>query len=214
MCYSLRLSALSLSVGLLGCYLLVRLAPPKYRAISKAIALFFAFVYLMQLIEMMMWTDQECNNGLNRIASSLGPLLNHLQPVVLLVAATAFLPSARIIPQSLVYFANAAYVFYVIYMYGKYVSVGSAGNGHEFCTRPNAEGHLDWPWKHYFEYGFYFFMMILNAVNYYQNPQLMIALVVSFALLYVSGTQFTKNIGEFWCLMVVSVPYVILAWQS
>jgi hypothetical protein len=161
----------------------------------------------MQLIEMAMWTDQSCTSGLNYIATTIGPLLNHFQPVVLLLVAMYFIPSAGLIPTSVIYALNVAYIIYTIYMYGKYVTASSK---HKLCTRTNREGHLDWPWKHYFVYAIYLAMMVINAANYYENKFLMIALVVSFGLLYASILNYSKNVGEFWCLMVVSVPYIIL----
>ena len=161
MCYSLELSAVSLTVGLLGCFLLIRYSPRQYLNTNKAISFFFAFVYLMQLIEMMLWADQSCNNGLNRIASSLGPLLNHFQPVVLLYFAIQYLPSANIITPSIVYIVNAIYTIYVIYMYGKYCIDEKK---HHFCTRTNSDGHLDWPWKNYFAYEFYLLIMIMCII--------------------------------------------------
>jgi hypothetical protein len=210
MCYSLRLSALSLTVGLLGCFLLIRYSPAKFANSNKAIAIFFAFVYLMQLVEMAMWADQSCSSGLNRIASSLGPLFNHLQPVVLLALAINYMPSAGLIPMPAIYLLNFAYLAYVFYKYGEYVVNGGK---HKFCTRPNREGHLDWPWKYTFIYGFYFAIMLINSANYYNNKYLMLALVLSFGLLYLSATKFKKNVGELWCLLVVSVPYFILLVQ-
>jgi hypothetical protein len=211
MCYSLRLSALSLTVGLLGCYLLIRYSSISFANTNKAIGIFFAFVFLMQLIEMMMWSDQSCKSGLNRIASLLGPLFNHLQPVILLLLAIYYIPSANVIPNSILYLLNFLYVFYVVVMYGKYVK---DERKHGFCTRTNSEGHLDWLWKRYFNYTFYFAILIINAINYYKNGYLMVALIASFGLLYLSTTNFKKNIGEGWCISVVSVPYIILVMQK
>jgi hypothetical protein len=210
MCYSLELSSISLTVGLLGCYLLVRYSRQKYTNTNKAIAIFFAFVYLMQLIELMLWADTKCTNGLNRIASSIGPLLNHFQPVILLIVSTVYLKSANVINQSFVYSVNVIYSIYTVYMYGKYIADEQK---HGICTGINAEGHLDWPWKNYFQYVFYLLLIVFNVINYYNNGYLVISLIVSFGLLYISSTNYKKNVGEFWCLMVVSVPYLILLLQ-
>ena len=50
----------------------------------KVIGLIFIFFSLMQGIEYLLWSHQECDEY-NKMISTLGMVLNHLQPIVLFI---------------------------------------------------------------------------------------------------------------------------------
>jgi len=176
---------------------------------NKAIGYFFLFVTLMQLVEYFLWIDINCINGFNKTWALLGPILNHLQPIVLLVVTTAFLEPANLISPSIVIPANILYLIYCGYQYVKYIS-----NKSNLCVKTNECEHLDWTWKIDFNYIFYFAISFINVANFYTNKNLMVSFGISYMLLIVSIFGFNKNVGEFWCLMVTGVPLINLFMEN
>lgn len=209
MCYSKDLSLASLSVGIIASLSLIYFGNKKSSSTNKAIGYFFLFVSLMQLVEYFLWIDIDCVNGFNKIGALLGPILNHLQPVILLVLANLYLNPTNILGPEIVIPANALYLFYVGYEYYKYVSESS-----NLCIKTNACDHLDWTWKKDFNYTFYFAINLINIANFYNNTNIMISIGISYLLLIISIFNFNKNIGEFWCLMVTGVPFINLFLQN
>lgn len=205
MCFSAELSMASLSFGIFSSLMLINFGSNKSKSTNKAIGYFFLFVSLMQLVEFFLWIDIDCVNGFNKIGSLLGPILNHLQPVVLLILATIFLEPANLISQNIVIPANIIYLIYCYYEYIKYLQ-----DDKNFCVRTNECEHLDWTWKKNFNYLFYFIISFINIANFYTNINLIISFSVSYLLLLYSIFEFNKNIGEFWCLMVTGIPLLNL----
>lgn len=209
MCYSADLSLASLSFGIFASLMLINFGSKQSIQTNKAIGYFFLFVSLMQLVEYFLWIDIYCVNGFNKVGSLLGPILNHLQPVVLLIIASTLLESNNLISPSIVIPANILYLIYCGYKYVKYVSDES-----NYCVKTNDRDHLDWTWKKNFNYIFYFAISFINIANFYTNTNLMVTFGISYILLIVSIFGFNKNVGEFWCLMVTGVPLINLLMEN
>lgn len=209
MCYSADLSLASLSFGIFASLMLINFGSKQSIQTNKAIGYFFLFVSLMQLVEYFLWIDIDCVNGFNKAGSLLGPILNHLQPVVLLIIASTLLEPNNLISPSIVIPANILYLIYCGYQYVKYVSDES-----NFCVKTNDREHLDWTWKKNFNYLFYFAISFINIANFYTNTNLMVSFGISYILLIVSIFGFNKNVGEFWCLMVTGVPLINLLMEN
>lgn len=209
MCYSKDLSITSLSFGIIASLSLIYFGNSQSSSTNKAIGYFFLFVTLMQLVEYFLWIDIDCVNGLNKIGSLIGPILNHLQPLVLLVLATFYLQPANLISPNIVIPTNILYLIYVGYQYYKYISSQS-----NLCVKTNNFGHLDWTWKKDFNYTFYFAISFINVANYYTNTNLMVSFGLSYLLLIASIFNFNENIGEFWCLMVTGIPFINLFMEN
>jgi hypothetical protein len=209
MCYSADLSLTSLSFGIFSSLMLINFGSSQSTNTNKAIGYFFLFVTLMQLVEYFLWIDIDCVNSFNKLGSLLGPILNHLQPVVLLIIATTFLNPTNLISQSVIIPSNILYLIYCVYQYIKYVS-----NESNLCVKTNDCEHLNWTWKKDFNYLFYFAISFINVANFYTNTNLMVSFGVSYLLLIVSIFGFNKNVGEFWCLMVTGVPLINLFMEN
>lgn len=209
MCYSDELSLTSLSFGLFASLILIGYGNKESENTNKAIGYFFLFVTLMQLVEYFLWIDQKCINGYNYVGAVVGPILNNLQPVVMLILARMYLESSKIISDQALLLANGLYIMYMVYKYIEYVSDES-----NLCVETNDEGHLNWTWKKDFNYLFYFILNFINAANYYENSNFMIVFIISYLLWILSLFNFHKNVGEFWCLMVTGVPLVALFMQK
>jgi len=209
MCYSKDLSLLSFIFGITSGILLIKLGNIESKNTNIAIASFFIFVSLMQLIEYLMWSDLKCDNGSNKIASQFGPILNHLQPIMLLIICFIYLKSNNLISNNLLLFTNLTYFIYMGYKYFNFVK-----NPENLCTGVNQEGHLSWNWIKDFNYNFYHILVFINLINYSSNKNLITSMVVSYIMFFISYYKFNKNIGEFWCLMVTGIPLVNLSMQK
>lgn len=209
MCWSKDLSLSSLMFGISASLALIYLGNKQSSNTNKAIGYFFLFVTLMQLVEYFLWIDIDCTNGFNKIGSLLGPILNHLQPVVLLILASLYLEPTNLISPYIVVPSNILYLIYVGVEYYKYIQKES-----NLCVGINSCDHLDWTWKKDFNYVFYFLISFINVANFYSNTNLMVSFGISYLLLIVSIFNFNKNIGEFWCLMVTGIPWINLILQN
>ena len=205
MCYSKNLSLASLACGIIASTSLILFGNKQSASTNKMIGYYFAFVALMQLIEYFLWIDIDCVNGFNKMASILGPILNHLQPIVLVLLSYTYLQPAKVIPVNVVIFANVLYLIYAGHHYYKHVSDSS-----NFCVKTNADGHLDWTWKSNFIYTFFTIINIINIANFYENTNVMVAFVVSYLILVIDMFNFKNNYGELWCFMVTCIPFINL----
>jgi hypothetical protein len=209
MCYSKELSLASLFFGIFSSIVLLLFGNKESFATNKTISIFYFFVSLMQLVEYLLWIDKDCKNGYNKLGAIIGPILNHMQPVVMLYLASQYLVPKKLISDTILIPLNIAYLIYVYYKYTKYLS-----NKDNLCVKTNECNHLDWTWKKDFNYIFYFIISFANVANFYNNKNLMTSFGLSYLLLLVSMMKFQKNIGEFWCLMVTGIPIVNIIMQK
>ena len=209
MCFSKALSMKSFIFGMVGSIMLMLFGNMKYKQSNYVIGLMFIFVSFMQLIEYMIWSDMECNKGLNNFASYIGPLFNHLQPVLLFILTSCIMKSMNIISTEILLFLNGAYLVYTLILYKDHLK--SRVN---LCIGTNESGHLKWTWDQGFNYLFYIVILLINMVNYSYDKNFLLASALIFMSLFTSMMKFNKNVGELWCLMVTGIPYVNIIAQQ
>ena len=208
MCYSSNLSLMSFTFGITTSMILINYGNKSSNNTNKAIGYLFFFVSFMQFVEYLAWSDIKCSSGLNKISAYLGAFINNIQPVLIFILVSYYLESKNIIPYKILLITNILYLIYFVYKYYIYIS------NNNLCLQPNEDGHLVWSWIVNFNYTFYYGLILLNVINYYNNKNLIASLIVTFLLLFISIYQFNKNIGELWCLMVTGVPLVALFMQK
>jgi hypothetical protein len=209
MCYSKNLSLTSFLFGIISSILLIKYGNIESKNTNLAIASFFIFVSLMQFIEYLMWSDIKCENGLNKMASVFGPLLNQLQPIMIVIVSLVFLKSTNVISNNFLIFSNLTYLIYVIYKYLNFIE-----NPNNLCTQTNLDGHLSWKWISNFNYNYYHLIVFINLINYYNNKNFIGAKIITYIMFLISYYKFNNNIGEFWCLMVTGIPLFNLGFQK
>ena len=209
MCYSKELSKTSFIFSIVSGLALIKLGNKKSLNTNKAIGFFFMFVSLMQLIEYFIWKDLDCNKGMNRLASIFGPILNHLQPIVMLGIFNYFTESNGTISKEILLGTNSLYLIYVFNKYKQFLE-----NKNNLCVGLNNENHINWTWKQDFNYGIYIFMSFFNSVNYFHNKNYLLNFILSYTLLAISMLNFKQNIGEFWCLLVTGLPLFNIGLQK
>lgn len=209
MCFSKQLSIKSFLFGLFCGLSLIIFGNKESSKTNKAIGLFFIFVSFMQLIEYFIWKDINIETGFNRLGFILGPIFNHLQPIILFILCTIFIKSSNLIPKKIMIFFIILYFIYIVKKYYDYI----LDNPNQFI-QTNETGHLDWPWKYNFNYTFYFIINLIIIINFYKNKNVFAILIFVNILLFISNNKFKKNIGELWCFMVIGSPLVALFLQK
>jgi len=209
MCYSKKISLISFLFGIITSIGLISFGNKKSFYSNLSIGIFYIFVSFMQLVEYFIWSDILCINGLNKLGSLIGPILNHIQPVIFFILLYIFVKPKIIIPINIIIICNILYILYIIYKYYYYVK-----DKDNLCVGVNNEGHLEWSWKQNYYYIFYFIINFIIIINYYQNTNILISFITSYLFLLISIFKFKKNIGEFWCLMVTGVPLIVLIIQK
>ena len=208
MCFSKKLSMMSFLFGIFSSLMLIIFGNTKSYNANLSIGLFYIYVTSMQLVEYLIWSDLKCKNGLNKIGSLIGPLLNHFQPVILLILVSYYIKSNNIISNKILYCVNIIYIFYIFYVYfGIYMK-------EKLCTGLNKYNHLEWSWKYTFNYYIYYIVVIINIINYLNNKNVLIIIIINIIFHIISYYNFNHNIGEFWCLLVTSVPLILLFIQK
>jgi hypothetical protein len=209
MCYSKQLSIKSFLFGLFCGLILIIYGNKESSEINKVIGLFFIFSSFIQLIEYFLWKDINCKTGLNKLGFILGPIFNHLQPVILFILCSIFIKSSNIIPIEIVISIIILYIIYFIKKYNDYILDNPIQ-----CVKTNETGHLNWPWKKDFNYVFYLLINLLVFINYYKYKNLTITSIFVHILLVISINKFNKNAGELWCYMSTGTPLLALFLQK
>lgn len=207
MCYSVESSKRALIFGILCGLALMGFGDEKYKDVNRTMGCFFIFVSLMQYVEYLIWTDTKCVNGNNKLAGSIGPLLNYLQPAVLFVFILIFLnkqtSNDNMIPITL----NICYVMYILYKYYVYRKKD------KICSYPK-DGHLVWAWINHYDYILYNIVMIFNILYFCTDASSRIALGVSYFYFLISMLKFNEHMPAIWCYTVTSVPLIVLLYQK
>ena len=154
----------------------------------------------MQLTEYLIWSDINCNNGLNKLAGYIGPLLNNLQPSLIYLLYYDELKKNNVINT-----VNIVYIFYNLYKYINFI------NNKNICSGL-LNNHISWSWS-YNSFNFYFIIMILNFYYLKKDDYVKISIILSIISYIVSYKYFKTNLGEFWCLFVVLIPIILLTIQ-
>ena len=132
MCYDAKTSLTTYLISsILSTFLF--LSGDKY---DKTIAVFCLTFGQMQLVEYLMWIDQNCGK-INHYATILGHILLILQPVSVVLTGymygTLNIPSNLLILLIIISFIQLIYVLYINYR-----------NTRQLCSREESSGHLEW----------------------------------------------------------------------
>ena len=208
MCFSKNASIFMFIAAVITQILLVKFGKKEYSKTNLQIAQIFFWVSLMQLIDLSVWMDLDCNGYYNKLGGIIGPILNYMQPIIVFLVIQNFTkPWVNVL--SIIYI-----IIFAIY-YCNYLSKG------EFCSFKNSKGHITWSWYNNISYNFlsklivwcYYIMMLVILVLLWNDKYLMISYIIIILCLIISYKFFYTNIGEIWCFLVVPVPLLILIIQ-
>ncbi len=199
MCISKNLSLVSFTVSIVSSIALLQFGnAPENRVISY----YMIFVGLMQLVDYGAWIDLKCTKGFNRLSSVLGPLLNHIQPLLFLGLAYYYLQSSSIISDKVLVALGIIYGGYMIYKYIQYLNSG------ELCIHTDPLGHLVWQWGNNYNYWGYHLLFLLGIINFYKYNGLLVFYIAAYILYSISIKS------EIWCFLVTGIPFLNLFLQK
>lgn len=205
MCISFEISVVSYIFGLTLFYLIYERG--MYN--DQWIAMFMIFILQIQLLEAVMWKDQECS-GSNQTASMLAYFFTILQPLANYLAmmyTVGYNDTTKYISLAMIPY----YVSTVWYMRENFPS------SNELCTRPADECWLEWKWMKqsiywviWFICGFIPFLALPDKSFNGVFPA--VYLIISFMISFNFGTD-TKYVGKpsIWCFLQILMPILILA---
>jgi len=199
MCISKNLSLFSFSVAIVSSIALLKFGNAPE---NKVISYYMIFVGIMQLVDYGAWIDLECTKGVNRLSSTIGPLLNNIQPIIFLALAYYYLQSSSIINNKLLVALEIIYGGYMIYKYIQYLNIG------DLCIRTDSLGHLIWQWGSNYNYWGYHLLFLFGIINFYKYKGLLVFYIAAYILYNIS----IKN--EIWCFLVTGIPFINLLVQK
>jgi len=202
MCISAEISITAFVLCSLTCIYLYR----RNRINDRWIAIAFLYLGSMQLLEYLMWIDQECS-GLNQIATDLGFIHNILQPI--LSFSLAYLMINKIPKWSYI-----PLILYIIYSLPK---IWAAKEKNQ-CSKPCSEDNIGLSWKYTntddsrivwllfaIALSVPFFLMKNKGHIYFLLIMIIYFISHFIAKNRCSGSIIPSN-GSWWCLMAVFIP--------
>ena len=213
MCYDLNTSVNSSIIGMICSFILYNHnfnQNKLHRKVFKVLALFFAFVTLMQIYDVIFWKSLQENNGktnINFIFTKIAMITNHLQPIVLAYLINTIIP-LNDLSKFTIYFYSVLISVYSIMSFNKI--------SYTIVTEESSPS-LYWEWNNmdrgYLVYGIFLltFCVLSLQLVYPMNMFLLIINLFTFFLARYKYKQ--SNIGRFWCNFAAYVPFVLLIFE-
>jgi hypothetical protein len=230
MCFSSEASLISLITGLTGAFMVFSLGTIP----DKIIGINFSFVSLMQAIDYLLWNHQICDTY-NRVISTAGMILNHMQPIVLGTTILCLNKYLHWKNQLGVLFILLCYLCIIVpYSYEFFT------NEERKCTKKDSDNHLHWNWNYmnYYQAAYATFIATMfllwfyglpmkfvhNSRNWYDihvmmkqqfsgfyiTPSMGMILGISSVTMFYT-TRFlygTNDVGALWCFYSVFLPII------
>jgi len=208
MCFSAEVSIATLIIGLIGSTAVYTLGT----IFDRIVAIFIAYVSLMQGIEWILWNNQSCD-AFHKQISVLGMLLNAGQPIVLGLVALLMSPRAN-------YYK--LYIILIMLLYSIFVSFFFAQYKDNLqCTtpRPN-DPHLVWNWTilPYYYVSWFMYIITVIFISLLGMPTLNRGILFAGATTASMITSILvyprQNMGAMWCFFAVFTPIIYYAYRT
>jgi hypothetical protein len=203
MCYDIVASKRASIIGLASSFLLYNFTNTNE---FKGLALFFAFVTLMQVYDWIFWLNQE-KNAINYLFTKIAMISNHLQPIML-ACIIVFYIGKNLDNESLT--ALCAYgivaLIYSIYIFDKI--------DYTLVTEKSSPS-LYWQWNNFKHSSvvYAFFLLALSIISYnsFSFPLNYIMTFINIATFFFSMYTYKNSIiGRMWCHYASYVPVCLL----
>lgn len=214
MCYSERASINAAIIGFVSSFLLYKESDQK---LFQQLALFFAFVTLMQIYDAIFWRsliDRGGENNVNFITTKIAMITNHLQPIVLGILINMIIPLNGL-SKIMLYVYTIIITIYSITAFNKisYTKVSK-----------KSSPSLDWEWNtldlknSIINPGFVYALFLTTVcVICLQLPDPINYIMILINLSTFFFSKFTyKNteIGRMWCHIAAYVPLLVLVFKK
>jgi hypothetical protein len=219
MCYNINASVNASVVGFISSYILYNnsftTSNSESRVVFQQLAIFFAFVTLMQVYDAVFWNSLKDKRGINNtnyLFTKIAMITNHLQPLVLayLVNKVVKLDDITIL---------------VIYIYSFIASIYSiqAYNRIDYTlvTKESAPA-LHWKWntlengviiKPEIMYGVFLTTLSIISLQLPYPISVLMLFVNVFTFGFSRYTYKNTEIGRMWCFIAAYVPVLLLFFE-
>ena len=204
MCFNYKVSLFTFCLGTFFSILLINYGNKKYVIENKIVGTFFIFISAIQLMEFLFWIDIKNKFGINKVTTTLGPILNVLSPNILyLTEYYYYKPNLLTFTNLPIAILNLLYFVYFLIEYAHFLTNG------KLTAYKLKNGHLKWPWIEYFSCYFYEILLAINIFYIFYFNYALLVFLVTYFFLYISTAYFKYNIGEFWCFFGSFIPLII-----
>jgi hypothetical protein len=184
----------------------------------KIMALFFAFVGLMQLYDYIFWSNPS-KTTINKITTKLAMLTNHIQPIVLGLLILFYKNSIEQSSKIVLLIYTVVAILYTINIYDK---VNYTETENINCEDPEEiapdvckqKQYLNWEWNEQ-EYNNIIYTLFILALcflsfNNFSHPLNLVLVLFTIITFFMSYLNYkTTGIGRFWCYFASFIPLIL-----
>jgi len=217
MCYSEEQSKVSLIINIITCYVLYthKNSTPTH----KILALFFAFVGIMQLFDIIFWRNQNIQHPyeayINYTTTKIAMFFNHFQPIILAYLIYTFKNTLGHTSKNILPIYSIIILFYTIYTYNniKYTLIEQIDTRNTITTERVPT--LKWEWNIQQNSLFVYLVFLLTLVIlFYENftyPFNIILALINITTFILSAYYYKgKSLGRFWCKFAAWIPLLFI----
>jgi len=204
MCISAKVSMGAFILCLTSCAYLYK----RNNINDRWVAILFVYLGSMQLLEYMMWMDQECK-GLNQFATNLGFYHNILQPVISILVAY--------------YYTNGKlpiyiYGIYIIYLVSSFPFIYKMKKKNQ-CSLPCKDSEIGLSWEYTntqnqaYVWGVFCLAISLPLLMMKKDGYIYTGIIIGTYILShfisknrCSNTNVSAPNGSWWCILASLVP--------
>jgi hypothetical protein len=200
MCYTINASVRAFAIGFVASAILIAKKSPD----AKILGWFFLFVATMQLWDAAFW-KWPAPSSINKLATKLAMIFNHLQPLVLFLLIVHFKKQATSASRKILWLYAALIIPYSVVMWKKLD-----------WTSPGGHGSLEWKWNKGPNAGIvYLVFLAALCLLFVQNIKGCVgffAAVVTTISFFWSAWKYGKqnSTGRFWCYFAAFAPLLFL----
>lgn len=200
MCYTYQTIVWAFSIGLVASFLLYLQQSRE----KKALGFFFAFVILMQAFDAIFWKYPQ--GHVNRMATKIAMVFNHLQPIVLAFAIMLY-------QNRLTAFSKYMVVCYSVMVFVYTITMWKAVD--ETRVTSKSAPSLYWEWNHgkgaTVVYAFFLATLLVLMVQNLPTCGIVAALLTALSFFFSFFKYRIKDsTGRFWCYFAAFAPIVML----
>ena len=201
MCWS---SEASLSFFIVGTILSLWLVQ-RNGLYDRLFGFFFLWVITMQILEYLMWIDQECETNLNNNACQIAWFQNLMQPVVCALLIMRYSYNQAIFSLPIFIILYLLWVLIWIFREKPYKD--------KMCAKPceNCEHNLQWPWIKNYDKSIwigYYILLTITIISTVKNKgsQILGLYLLITCIIAASLMPVTKLVASWWCVFAVGGP--------
>ena len=203
MCFNYKVSLLTFAIGCIFSVLLIIYGNPQYKIENTVSGIFLIFISLIQFMDFLFWIDLKNINGINKITTIIGPILNIGQPTILyLIKYFYYKPNIFEGVNLIVAILNLLYFLYFINIYIQFLL-------NEKLVTSTEHKHLKWPWIKYANPFFYLILFAINIFYLFNFNYALVLFLITYFFLFISYKYFYYSAGELWCFFGSFIPLIM-----